>query len=134
MRWVVLILAALVFLAALILDTTALLRLVATGAGLLLRAHPWWVAAAVLGVLVAVLWPYRPWRPRPRRRGKPRPPGGAARPRKRSAADGAPKPPRPAQAPPADPPASPSPRAPRKRRRAAGQATTPRPARTPFRT
>jgi len=102
MRRIVPILAVVVFLAALILDTGAVLRIAGFYGDRLTWAHPVWVALAA-GALVAALLSARQPRPVPARRGGKRPPartGGA--PRKRAAAGTGTKPARAAAPPPAE--------------------------------
>ena len=110
MRRIVPILALVVFLAALILDTGAVLRIAGFYGDRLAWAHPLGVALASGGLVAAWLWPRRP-APAPARRGGKRPAaraGGA--PRKRSAAGAGPKPARAAAPPPAEAQAGVTPR------------------------
>ena len=86
MRRIVPILALVVFLAALILDTGAVLRIAGFYGDRLAWAHPVWVALAAGAAVTALLWTRQP-RPAPARRGGKRPAtraGGS--PRKRPAA------------------------------------------------
>lgn len=119
MRRIILVLAAVIFLAALILDTGAVLRIAAIYGGLLLDRYPWTVAAAGAAVGGVLLWPYRPWRRRPARRGKRRP-RGAGTPVRPRAAGPTRKPAREAAAPLAETGSPPTPRKPRAPRRPAG--------------
>ena len=111
MRRIVPLLALVVFLAALILDTGAVLRIAGFYGDRLAWAHPLWVALMAGGLVAAWLWPRRP-EPAPARSGVKRPAARAGgSPRKRSAAGAGPKPARAAAAsPPAEAQAAGTPR------------------------
>jgi len=93
MRRFVVVLAVGVFLAALILDTGALVRVGAYYIWAFARAHPWWVVAAL--ALMAGWAAWRRWRPARSKRGRKRKgrrqPGGKKRRRVHPAGGEAPR-------------------------------------------
>ena len=110
MRRIVPLVALVVFLAALILDTGAVLRIAGFYGDRLAGAHPLWVALTAGGLVAAWLWPRRP-APAPTRSAGKRPAARAGgSPRKRSAAGTGPKPARAAVPPPVEAQAAPTPR------------------------
>jgi len=93
MRRFVVVLAVGVFLAALILDTGALVRVGAYYFWAFARAHPWWVIAALALMVAWGAW--RRWRPARGKRGRKRrgrrQSGGKKRPRVSAAGGNAPR-------------------------------------------